>query len=231
MRKLPRCSYASVPNLSGSPFTCYAPNRRASRRRWRRCAMRRGAPPREGRRRQRQRICAGRSTSRRRRRRGGRRAAGARPRARRLHARGRFRVAAQGGRHRGHAESSGAPSPWPAHARAASRDTSTPRSRSAAAVSRPVARIPPELQARLEAELIADAWLHAATVPEARERLRRVSRLAADRCSCGASTRRGRQSPTRAPQAKRWGSSRLPSTPGRSWTTPTRCWARSRRSS
>ena len=37
--------------------------------------------------------------------------------------------------------------------------------------------IPPELQARLEAELIADAWLQAATVPEARERLRRASRL------------------------------------------------------
>ena len=35
--------------------------------------------------------------------------------------------------------------------------------------------IPPDLQARLEAELIADAWLHAATVPEARERLRRVA--------------------------------------------------------
>ena len=35
--------------------------------------------------------------------------------------------------------------------------------------------IPPELQARLEAELIADAWLHEATVPEARERLRRVA--------------------------------------------------------
>jgi DNA-binding CsgD family transcriptional regulator len=33
--------------------------------------------------------------------------------------------------------------------------------------------IPPELQARLEAELIADAWLQASTVPEARERLRR----------------------------------------------------------
>lgn len=35
--------------------------------------------------------------------------------------------------------------------------------------------IPPELQARLEAELIADAWLQAATVPEARERLRRAA--------------------------------------------------------
>ncbi len=35
--------------------------------------------------------------------------------------------------------------------------------------------IPPELRARLEAELIADAWLQAATVPEARERLRRVA--------------------------------------------------------
>jgi tetratricopeptide (TPR) repeat protein len=35
--------------------------------------------------------------------------------------------------------------------------------------------IPPELQARLEAELIADAWLQAATVPEALERLRRVA--------------------------------------------------------
>ena len=37
------------------------------------------------------------------------------------------------------------------------------------------AAIPPELQARLEAELIADAWLHAATVPEARQRLRRAA--------------------------------------------------------
>lgn len=35
--------------------------------------------------------------------------------------------------------------------------------------------IPPELQARLEAELIADAWLQAATVPEARERLHRAA--------------------------------------------------------
>ena len=34
--------------------------------------------------------------------------------------------------------------------------------------------IPAELQARLEAELIADAWLQSATVPEARERLRRA---------------------------------------------------------
>ncbi|HEY7621325.1 MAG TPA: AAA family ATPase [Solirubrobacteraceae bacterium] len=37
------------------------------------------------------------------------------------------------------------------------------------------AAIPPELQARLEAELIADAWLHATTVPEARERTRRAA--------------------------------------------------------
>ena len=37
------------------------------------------------------------------------------------------------------------------------------------------AAIPPELHARLEAELIADASLHAATVPEARERLRRAA--------------------------------------------------------
>ena len=37
------------------------------------------------------------------------------------------------------------------------------------------AAIPPELQARLEAELIADAWLHEATVSEARQRLRRVA--------------------------------------------------------
>ncbi len=35
--------------------------------------------------------------------------------------------------------------------------------------------IPPELRARLEAELIADAWLHEATVPEARERLHRIT--------------------------------------------------------
>ena len=35
--------------------------------------------------------------------------------------------------------------------------------------------IPPQLHARLEAELIADAWLQAATVPEARERLRRTA--------------------------------------------------------
>ena len=35
--------------------------------------------------------------------------------------------------------------------------------------------IPPELQARLETELIADAWLQAPTVPEARERLGRVA--------------------------------------------------------
>lgn len=37
------------------------------------------------------------------------------------------------------------------------------------------ASIPSALQARLEAELIANAWLHEATVPEARERLRRVA--------------------------------------------------------
>jgi DNA-binding CsgD family transcriptional regulator/tetratricopeptide (TPR) repeat protein len=37
------------------------------------------------------------------------------------------------------------------------------------------AAIPPELHARLEAELIADAWLHEATMSEARERLRRVA--------------------------------------------------------
>jgi DNA-binding CsgD family transcriptional regulator len=36
------------------------------------------------------------------------------------------------------------------------------------------ADIPPELQARLEAELIANESLHAATVPEARERVRRL---------------------------------------------------------
>lgn len=35
--------------------------------------------------------------------------------------------------------------------------------------------IPPDLKARLEAELIADAWLQAATVPEARERLHRAA--------------------------------------------------------
>ncbi len=37
------------------------------------------------------------------------------------------------------------------------------------------AAIPPDLQARLEAELIADASLQAATVPEARERLHRLA--------------------------------------------------------
>ena len=38
------------------------------------------------------------------------------------------------------------------------------------------AGIRPELVARLDAELVGDAWLHASTVPEARERLRRVPR-------------------------------------------------------
>jgi DNA-binding NarL/FixJ family response regulator len=37
------------------------------------------------------------------------------------------------------------------------------------------ANLPPELEARLEAELIADAWLQAATVPEVRERLFRIA--------------------------------------------------------
>jgi DNA-binding CsgD family transcriptional regulator len=37
------------------------------------------------------------------------------------------------------------------------------------------AAIPPELQARLEAELIGNAWLQAANVPEARRRLRRIA--------------------------------------------------------
>jgi DNA-binding CsgD family transcriptional regulator len=36
------------------------------------------------------------------------------------------------------------------------------------------AHVPSELRARLEAELVGDAWLNAATVPEARERLRRL---------------------------------------------------------
>ena len=51
-------------------------------------------------------------------------------------------------------------------------DTAIALSRSGLEAS---AAIPPELQARLEAELIGDAWFHAATVPEARERARRLA--------------------------------------------------------
>ena len=92
------------------------------------------------------------------------------------------------------------------------------------------AAIPPDLQARLEAELIADAWLHAETVPEARERLRRVAASPPPLELWRINAAMG-QPATRAPPAKRWGSSRRRWTTGRSWTTPTRSWAPSRSSS
>ena len=93
------------------------------------------------------------------------------------------------------------------------------------------AAIPPDLQARLEAELIADAWLQAATVPEARERLRRVAAspppLALWRINAAWAGRR-----RRAPGKRSAGAPHLRPGRGRARGRPRlACWARSRSSS